>query len=664
MTFTRCRISFLGVLLILWGLLSPAVSQELRSNGMLVTVAKQGGALCVKDERSGLTFEQKDDHPEFTAHSFTNTSGVLEYFLTIKGNSEDVRVRITIPANRQVEMTLSGKSMKSPVEYPPAWKLQKGDELLLPVGTGVQWPVALSPGLDEKYFTLPRTFFWSRCLSMGLWGVRRNNADSWIINALGDASDATLTVPCVNRVLAPRFAWTPELGQWGYQRSIRFILGPSGGLTAACKAYRQYRKPDGFGIPLLEKAKNRPQIKQLAGAANIWLWHDDYATLMYGTTTDPVPIENIANIKRIALELKGAGVDRVLWGLFFYNDAPVASWLKKECGYLVTKYDNYQDVMPEELQKIIPKHRVECCDFTARRNKNWPNDIRQNPSGTFQLCWRLYGTDGKLHHQNAMCQRQAAPYIRDEVKKDVKDFGYEARFIDCMGTHISTCFNKNHPMTRRQCRQYSLSNFKVLHELGLLAGTEEGIECYLPGLDYSEGKQSVFPYRVDPPMCWRYKSDYYADEDGSKTAYLAQYMLNPLYRVPLWFLVYHECSVEYWYWGDACNNVPTALPRRDLFNILYGTPPMYSFKTKDWPALKEKIIASYRRSTETAKRTCFNEMISFDYLTPDRLVQQTVFEGGTKVIVNFSRREYKYHDEYKDHLETIKPLDYRVFDLH
>ncbi|MDO4574946.1 MAG: glycoside hydrolase [Planctomycetia bacterium] len=613
----------------------------LERNGVRVRVADGGGALTITDTRTGTVWEQDGTGTEIAATDFQNVNDGLTYLLNIPG-MPPVQATLTIPAARQVELTLSGGDMPGSVVYPGGWKGREGDDLVLPIGSGTCWPMTLPPDADVSYLTLKKSLFWSRNLSMGMWAVLRG--DGWMVVGIREASDATLEVPAVEGKLRPIFRWEPERGKWGYPRTVRFLFGDTGGLTAACHAYREFRLPDGFTRTLREKAKNLPHLEKLAGAANVWLWHDDYATLMYGSTTEPIDVDNRANIRRIASEMKAAGMDRVLWGIFFQNDAPVVPFLSKELGFLTTKYDNYQDVLPKELQEVIPPHRVACCDFMNRRNVNWPDDMIRDAAGNFVKCWALYGTDGKKHHQHAMCQRQAEPYIRRESASDREKYGYTARLIDCMGTHLSQCFAEKHPMTRRQCRQYSLNNFQALLDLGLLSGTEEGVECFLPALAYAEGRMSVFPYRIEPSMCWRYKSDFYADANGEKKAYLEKYMLSPIYRVPLWALVYHECSVDYWYWGDACNTVPEAMDRRDLFHVLYGVPPMYSFKTRDWPVLKERILRSYARSSGVTRKVCLEPMVSFAYLTPDRLVQRTTFGDGTSVWVNFSENVYQTAD--------------------
>ena len=70
-----------------------------------------------------------------------------------------------------------------------------------------------------------------------------------------------------------------------------------------------------------------------------------------------------------------------------------------------------------------------------------------------------------------------------------------------------------------------------------------------------------------------------------------------------WELVYHDCVVAQWYWGDYNNKLPKVWRKRDLFNALYGTPPMYLFDMKQWTEKKAQFAASYKVSTPVARAT-------------------------------------------------------------
>ena len=147
---------------------------------------------------------------------------------------------------------------------------------------------------------------------------------------------------------------------------------------------------------------------------------------------------------------------------------------------------------------------------------------------------------------------------------------------------------------------------------------------------------------------------YYGDEIP---AVITNYMLNPRHRLPLWELTYHDCTVSYWYWGDSSNGCPELMPLRDLFNALYGLPPLYSLNVTQWRRLRTVVAASYRRATAVAARVGLLPMTAFEWLTEDRLVQRTVFGGEYAVTVNFSNRPYETPQG------TIQPLDFRLEEL-
>ena len=120
-------------------------------------------------------------------------------------------------------------------------------------------------------------------------------------------------------------------------------------------------------------------------------------------------------------------------------------------------------------------------------------------------------------------------------------------------------------------------------------------------------------------------------------AVTAKYQVGEKYRLPLWELVYHDCVVSQWYWGDYNNKLPKLWRKRDLFNALYGTPPMYMFDGPRWNELKEKFAASYKVAEPVSRLTGYSEMLDHRVLSPDRSVQQTRFANGTVVTVDFAK---------------------------
>ena len=83
-------------------------------------------------------------------------------------------------------------------------------------------------------------------------------------------------------------------------------------------------------------------------------------------------------------------------------------------------------------------------------------------------------------------------------------------------------------------------------------------------------------------------------------------------------------------------------------NVLYGTPPMmWAYKHGlNWrePADREKMLMIYRSVCKLHEVVGMQELMSHEFLTPDRMVQRTTFEDGTVCVANFAKEPYDLTD--------------------
>ena len=205
-------------------------------------------------------------------------------------------------------------------------------------------------------------------------------------------------------------------------------------------------------------------------------------------------------------------------------------------------------------------------------------------------------------------------------------------------------------MTRSESRQFRMDLLAfVSHDCRLVTGAETGHEAAVPFVHYFEGMMSLAPYRAsDSGRNIRTILQTVPDQ-------VAKFQTGHYYRLPLWELVYHDCVVAQWYWGDYNNKLPAVWDRRDLWNALYGTPPMFMFDAELWRANRDRFVASYRTATPVARATGYAEMLSHRWLTDDHAVQQTRFANGVTVTVNFGDKSYAPPDG-----RPIAPLGYRL----
>ena len=339
--------------------------------------------------------------------------------------------------------------------------------------------------------------------------------------------------------------------------------------------------------------------------------------------------ETPRDVRRIADEMLALGMDRVLFNSFEGESRSDADYLKAR-GFEVGRYDIYRDVIPKPNVPFMLPYRVKRSRHTEGC---WPQDVRVNAQGKYAAAWQLHGTDGKMYDQHAVCDIPALRMTMEDVPRFIEKTGYTSWFIDVgTGSTLCECFAPLHPADRRDAMRYLNAQNQFLLDMGLINGVEVGCEAGAGTYVFSEGMMSP-PFFRAPDSGRRMNTLYYGQEIPEN---IPNQMLNPLLRVPLWQMIYHDCTINYWYWGDSSNCCPELMRRRDQFNALYGVPPLYSLNMTQWERMKEEIAASYRRATAAARETAFSAMTRYERLSPDGLLQRACFENGVQVTANFS----------------------------
>ena len=170
------------------------------------------------------------------------------------------------------------------------------------------------------------------------------------------------------------------------------------------------------------------------------------------------------------------------------------------------------------------------------------------------------------------------------------------------------------------------------NELGLVTGSEDGVDAAVPFVDYFEGMMSPGLGRL--PESGRNVG---AVKYMPPTEEFLKFQVGEEYRIPLWELVFHDAVVSTWYWGDSSNRIPEVWWRRDLLNILYGNMPLWAIRDWDhWKELKDKFVKSYQNVGPVFEKVGFLEMLDHRFVTEDKAVQETRFEGDIRVFVNFN----------------------------
>ena len=579
-----------------------------RNAAIAVTFDTRDGTFAVRDLRTGRTWKQlaggatglvlgaKADDRGIRATWLHPVSGI-EFALRLSVEGEAA----------EVKLTLDGKGeMGSSIAYPRAFATRPGMRLVIPMNEGISYPVDDAAAPEQTLIA-----YGGHGICMGFWGVTDGEAGHMAVIETPD--DMRIRMRRVKGSLCVAPLWEAQRGQVGYARSLRFVFFDRGGYVAMCKRYRAHARAIGLLKTLAEKRKENPNVDLLVGAVNVWCWDKDAVGIIK--------------------EMQAEGIERILWSN--RRSPKELEAMNAMKGVLTSRYDIYQDLMDPEIVKT--KLRRTHGDWTQ---EGFPNDIMLDSHGRPRSGWRVKGKDGVMYPCAVLCDKRAPDYARKRVLEELKTHPYRSRFIDTTtASSWRECYHPDHPMTRTESRKWKMELLRFMsEEAKLVTGSETGHDAAVPYLHYFEGMLSLGPYRV--PDAGRRMAEIWHEVPER----VAKFQVGQAYRLPLWELVYHDCVVAQWYWGDYNNKLPALWDKRDLFNALYGTPPMFMLNRELWHRSKTRFARSYGATCPIARATGYAEMTDHRILTPDRSVQQSVFANGLTVTVNFGDNPHRMPD--------------------
>jgi hypothetical protein len=423
----------------------------------------------------------------------------------------------------------------------------------------------------------------------------------------------------------PGFGWLPSKGTFGGERVGRLVFFEKGGHVKACKIYREIAREQKLIKTLAEKAKINPDVHKLMGAVNWW------------------GVNGIGFVH----EAVAAGMTH---GLANGRWSPEAMSEMVRLGWLVGEYDNYVDIDDsptiERAKAPVKEHSV----------------VKED--GELMTAWVTRDKDMKpIHSFMKHCTGKQVECAKVIIPELLKTYPYNARFLDVTpAENPIECYSPVHPTTRTSdvANRQALCRY-VSEELKLVTGGEHGRYWSAPVVHYHEGMMGGGFYS--------WEAGYLRDVTDRKEIsqnYL-DYGINPANRAPLYELVFHDCVVDYWYWG-ACNDylhqvMPELTDRKTAMNVLYGTPPMMWAHSHGlrWqvPEERELMLTIYRNVCKLHEVIGMEELVSHAFLSPDRMVQQTEFADGTVCTVNFGKTALQVKPKDGDPVE-LRENDFYV----
>ena len=381
---------------------------------------------------------------------------------------------------------------------------------------------------------------------------------------------------------------------------LTWYFSPGGGLPDLAARLRRFCEAEGWVRPLREKAATNPNVDRLIGAANVW-----------GSSGEV-----------FAREAAAAGLSRLLVNGSF-DGAQVRRIT--DLGYLCGEYDQYVDVddATEDVAGVKPL----------------PAHIRVQADGELAKGWLTL--DGK-HQFYSRCSQMALAAAQQRVPRVLRTHPYNARFMDVhTAIGLQECYSEAHPCTASEDRQSKVELLRWMREQGLVMGGEHGRAWSAPVLDYQEGMMSCNHF-----FSWPAGHLVPVDSADEISPEYLEYGIGYERRVPFWELVFHDCVVSTWYWGDTIGYLERVRPdltdRKVALTALYGTQPMFwasSLGLGFEGGGKGRLTEAYRNCCNIHRAVGYERMVSHEYLSPDRAVQRTAFSDGTTVTVNFGATE-------------------------
>jgi hypothetical protein len=426
----------------------------------------------------------------------------------------------------------------------------------------------------------------------------------------------------------PQVHWEESLDTFRYPRRLSYRFVPSGGYVALARVYREYAARQGHVVPFREKALRRPLVARLKGAPILWGGRDPWRFVQEA---------------RVEGMLAGvlANAQHGLW------DEGSLRQLNA-LGYLTAPYDNLADALDGPTGQ--------------GRDPEAETALHSRPGLGPQAGWQ----DELNRHfirSSAFGLRALSAYL----PADLERYGYNARFVDVtLAIQLMEDWHPQHTFDRRQDMGFRRECFRLLNDLGLVVGAEHGNDWGIEWVDWTEGA-------IGGPFWWDRARPEGWDPGRLKRAvaredYTDKYLRFGLgfdTRVPFWQLVYHDCVVSTWYWGDGpdfhFDAAADVAETKDLQTLLFGGVPILwrGDEGYGWERNRERFLQSYRDTCLFHREVAFARLTCHEFLSPDMALQRTCFDSGHTAVVSFADGPREYVAE-NGAAVTLAPRGYCV----
>jgi hypothetical protein len=582
----------------------------------------QTALLSVTDKRCNKVWEQTSFSDQLSVKNTTQTGNTLKIGFLGKFPFE---ATIFLNDNSALEISIEADKdlMMSEFVFPSSFKTPGKNYYLLETDSeGLLLPV------DDQDYPLGNgvTYFCGGGLSMAWMGVTDCKFETGYMAILETPYDAALRTKRENGLITFAPVWLPSMEKFGYNRKVIYHFFDKGGYVAQAKTYREYIWKKNRVITLKEKQKRFPDMEKMLGGVHIYVWDK-------------------AREVEFAKELKASGIEKalILWDANHtpYPEIGYDNKLK-ELGYATGGYELFTDLKTNDTTI----YEVDLNGPLRFAHTVYPGKFNQ-------LAARK--SDGKTYFNqfgHTTCPVAIRPEIYRKIDSKLKEFPHETFFLDVYAANgLFECYSKEHPLTREQFAEAVVKNHQIIEDqYNVYLGGEWGAEFAIAHLAYVHGMMTLqrtwWGSGIEKPGTIYYTGDWKSNSRptqmvGTRVAndtYL-KYSINEYMRVPLYELVYHDAVVTSWRWEDANHHTPEIWWKKDLFNMLYGSAPLWNLDRERWQEYKYTFIESYNKVCPWLQQIASDELVSHRFISEDHKVQESVFSSGKRIVVNFGNED-------------------------
>jgi len=632
------NIFLLSILSLFLTLSSSAKSWTLSDKNLEIQFDDQTALFSVKDKRCDKIWESATLKDKVVVNKTIQKGNSLIVSFQAPLNLE-ANITLTQSSALEIKLSANEKIEFNELAFPSAFKApDKSHYILETDGEGLLLPV------DDTHYPLGNgiTYSCGGGLSMAWMGMVDSDFKTGYMALLETPYDVALRTIRTNGLITFSPVWLPSMGKFSYDRKVTYHFFDQGGYVAQCKKYREYIWEKNKVITLRENQQKTPALKKMIGAVHIYVW------------------DNAREVS-FAKELKESGIDKalILWDANHvpYPESDYDSRLK-ELGYATGGYELFTDL---KLKDTL-SYEVDLKGPYRLGRTTYP--------GLFdELVTRK--KDGKTNFNqfgHTACPSVMRPHIKERVERELKEYPHETYFLDVYQANgLFECYSEKHPLSRQQYAEEVIKNQQMIASTyNLYLGGEWGADFCGSNAVYMHGMMTLqrtwWGSGIEKKGTIYYTGDWKSNPRptqmiGTRVAndtYLT-YSINEYTRVPLYELVYHDAIVTSWRWEDGNHHTPEIWWKKDLFNILYGTAPLWNVDRTRWQEYQQTFIESYKNICPWLQQIGYDEMLSHRFINNDHTIQETVFASGKKAVVNFGKADFNYEGK------TIKAKSFVTF---